>query len=104
MHLPDRPPFALRGRVLTPLAALGDGAGYKASMDVAVRAAEAHGIRAILGKVMMDRITYDETIDPSTILDRSLRESGELIATWHGADAGRLGYAVTPRFAVSCSA
>ena len=80
------------------------GAVYKASMDGAFRAAEEHGIRAILGKVMMDRITYDETIDPSTILDRSVRESAELIETWHGADDGRLGYAVTPRFAISCTA
>ena len=80
------------------------GAVYKASMEGAFRAAEAHGIRAILGKVMMDRGTYDETIDPSTILDRSVRESEELIADWHGADDGRLGYAVTPRFAVSCTA
>src|SRR5436309_7974874 len=80
------------------------GAVYKASTAGAFRAAEAHGIRAILGKVMMDRVTYDETIEPSTILERSLRESEELIATWHGADAGRLGYAVTPRFAISCSA
>ena len=80
------------------------GAVYKASMDGCFRAAEAHGIRAILGKVMMDRITYDETIDPSTILERSVRESAELIAEWHGADDGRLGYAVTPRFAVSCTA
>ncbi len=79
------------------------GAVYKASMDGAFRAAEAHGIRAILGKVMMDRITYDETIEPSTILDRSIRESEELIAAWNGADEGRLGYAVTPRFAVSCT-
>ena len=80
------------------------GAVYKASMDGAFRAAEEHGIRAILGKVMMDRITYDETIDPATILDRSVRESAELIEQWHGADGGRLGYAVTPRFAISCSA
>ena len=80
------------------------GAVYRASMEGAFRAAEAHGIRAILGKVMMDRITYDETIDPSTILERSVRESAELIEAWHGADDGRLGYAVTPRFAVSCSA
>ncbi|HYN69078.1 MAG TPA: amidohydrolase family protein, partial [Candidatus Eisenbacteria bacterium] len=50
-----------------------------------------------------DRITYDERIDPSTILERSLRESAELIERWHGADDGRLGYAVTPRFAVSCT-
>ena len=80
------------------------GAVFKASTDGAFRAAEAHGIRAILGKVMMDRITYDEQIDPSTILERSLRESAELIERWHGADDRRLGYAVTPRFAVSCTA
>ncbi len=80
------------------------GAVYKASMEGAFRAAEEHGIRAILGKVMMDRITYDTTIDPATILERSIRESEELIADWHGVDDGRLGYAVTPRFAVSCSA
>jgi guanine deaminase len=53
---------------------------------------------------MMDRITYDPTIDPSTILDRSLAESARLIDRWHGADDGRLRYAVTPRFAVSCTA
>ena len=80
------------------------GVVYEAAMDVAFRAAEAHGIRAILGKVMMDRVTYDPTIDPSMILDRSLRESASLIERWHGADGGRLGYAVTPRFAVSCTA
>ena len=80
------------------------GAVYEAAMDAAFRAAEAHGIRAILGKVMMDRITYDETIEPAAILDRTLRESADLAARWHGAADGRLGYAVTPRFAVSCSA
>ena len=52
------------------------GVVYEAAMDAAFRAAEAHGIRAILGKVMMDRDTYDPTIEPSTILDRSLREIG----------------------------
>jgi guanine deaminase len=80
------------------------GAVYEASLDATFRAAEAHGIRAIVGKVMMDRITYDPTIDPTTILDRSLDESARLIGRWHGADDGRLRYAVTPRFAVSCTA
>lgn len=80
------------------------GAVYEASLDATFRAAEEHGIRAIVGKVMMDRLTYDPTIDPTTILDRSLAESGRLIERWHGADDGRLRYAVTPRFAVSCSA
>ena len=80
------------------------GVVYEAAMDAAFRAAEAHGIRAILGKVMMDRLTYDETIDPSTILERTLRESADLAGRWHGAGDGRLGYAVTPRFAISCTA
>ena len=80
------------------------GAVYEASLDATFRAAEAHGIRAIVGKVMMDRGTYDPTIDPSAILERSLAESARLIDRWHGADDGRLRYAVTPRFAVSCTA
>jgi guanine deaminase len=79
------------------------GAVFAASLDAAFRAAESHGIRAIIGKVMMDRGTYDETIDPSTILARSLRESNELCKRWHMADGGRLRYAYTPRFAVSCT-
>src|SRR3954452_11825665 len=80
------------------------GAVYEASLDATFRAAEAHGIRAIVGKVMMDRITYDPTIEPTAILDRTLAESARLIERWHGADGGRLQYAVTPRFAVSCTA
>jgi guanine deaminase len=80
------------------------GVVYEAAMDAAFRAAEAHGVRAILGKVMMDRLTYDPTIEPSTILERSLRESRALAERWHGAAGGRLGYAVTPRFAISCTA
>jgi guanine deaminase len=80
------------------------GAVYEASLDATFRAAEAHGIRAVVGKVMMDRVTYDPTIDPTVILDRSLAESARLIERWHGAADGRLRYAVTPRFAVSCTA
>jgi guanine deaminase len=80
------------------------GAVFAPSLDAAFRAAESHGIRAIIGKVMMDRVTYDESIDPTTILSRSLRESADLCARWHLADGGRLRYAFTPRFAVSCTA
>ena len=79
------------------------GAVFAPSLDAAFGAAEAHGIRAIIGKVMMDRVTYDESIDPTTILETSLRQSAELCDRWHGRDNGRLGYAFTPRFAVSCT-
>ena len=91
--------FAAAGTTTTLLY----GTVYATSLDAAFRAAEAHGIRAIIGKVMMDRVTYDETIDQATIIERSLRESVELCERWSGADDGRLGYAFTPRFAVSCS-
>jgi guanine deaminase len=74
------------------------------STDVAFAAAEAHGIRAVIGKVMMDRLTYDTRIDPGEILGTSLRQSDELAEKWHGRDDGRLRYAFTPRFAVSCTA
>jgi guanine deaminase len=74
------------------------------STDAAFAAADAHGIRAVIGKVMMDRLSYDTEIAPSEILETSLRQSDELATRWHGADGGRLRYAFTPRFAVSCSA
>ena len=77
---------------------------WEDSTDAAFAAAEAHGIRAVIGKVMMDRGTYDADIDPGEILGTSLRQSDELAARWHGRDEGRLRYAFTPRFAVSCTA
>ncbi len=73
------------------------------STDASFAAVEAHGIRAVIGKVMMDRITYDERIGSDEILETSLRQSAELCERWHGRDDGRLRYAFTPRFAVSCT-
>ena len=82
---------------------VGYGAIWQGSMDTCFAAAEEHGIRAVLGKVMMDRLSYDTSREPSEILDLSLRQSRELCERWHGRDGGRLAYAYTPRFAVSCS-
>ena len=80
------------------------GAVYEGSLDRCFAAAEAHGIRAVIGKVMMDRLRYDRSVEDSEVLELSLRQSQNLIERWHGRDNGRLLYAVTPRFAVSCSA
>jgi guanine deaminase len=97
-------------RIFRAMAAVGTttilayGAIWADSLDAAFRAAEAHGIRATLGAVMMDRLSYDPETPPAQRLDRSLRESDELCQRWDGAADGRLGYAFTPRFAVSCSA
>ena len=74
------------------------------STDACFRAAEDHGIRATIGNVLMDRVTYDDRTPPGAILENALRASGELCERWHGAADGRLRYAFTPRFAVACSA
>jgi guanine deaminase len=78
------------------------GAVFQPSLDAAFRAAEAHGIRAVIGKVMMDRGSYDDTLSSARVLDTSLRQSADLCARWHLRDEGRLRYAFTPRFALSC--
>lgn len=68
--------------------------------DAAFSVAEACGIRAALGKVMMDRHA-PETLREST--EASLSDSEALLQRWHGAAAGRLAYALAPRFAPMCS-
>lgn len=80
------------------------GAIWADSTDAAFRAAEAHGIRAAIGAVMMDRLSYDDETPPGERMDRALTDAETLIARWDGVDDGRLRYAVTPRFAVSCTA
>jgi guanine deaminase len=80
------------------------GAVYEDSVEASFRAAEAHGMRVVMGKVMMDRLRYDASVRDAEVLELSLRQTADLISRWHGRDRGRLRYAVTPRFAVSCSA
>ncbi len=66
--------------------------GYAAvwpdSTDACFRAAEEHGIRATIGAVLMDRLTYDDRTPPNQILDNAIRASGELCERWHGAARG----------------
>ena len=60
------------------------------------------GMRAISGKCMMD---HGEKV-PAVMrekTDASLQQSVDLLEAWHGKDNGRIRYAFTPRFAVSCS-
>lgn len=75
---------------------------YEDSCDAAFRAADSSGLRVTLGKVMMDVGSYGG-LAPETILELSLAQSERLCQRWHGANGGLLGYAFSPRFAVSCS-
>jgi len=70
--------------------------------DAVARAVQESGIRAFIGKCMMD--DGDEV--PGPLLektDASLKESRELFERWDGAEDGRIRYAFAPRFAVSCT-
>jgi guanine deaminase len=75
---------------------------YEDSCEVGFEAAEASGLRVILGKMMMDVGSYGP-LQPKKILSVSLIESERLCRKWHGAAEGRLEYAFSPRFAVTCS-
>jgi guanine deaminase len=75
---------------------------YEDSCEVGFEAAERSGLRVILGKMMMDLGSYGQ-VQPKKILSVSLIESERLCRKWHGAAEGRLEYAFSPRFAVTCS-
>ncbi|HEY3269532.1 MAG TPA: guanine deaminase [Armatimonadota bacterium] len=72
------------------------------SATVCFQHAEASGLRVTMGKMMMDDVTYSGTA-PTLVVDQSLNETDDLCRAWHGRDAGRIRYAVSPRFAVACS-
>lgn len=68
--------------------------------DHAFKLAKACGVRAIIGKVMMDQ---EAPAGLNEKTNQSLRESEDLAAKWHGSAGGRLQYSFTPRFAPTCS-
>lgn len=70
------------------------------STDAVFEVARSMGIRAVIGKVMMDRHSPEGLLEETApSVDASIR----LCEKWHGAENGRLRYAFTPRFALTCS-
>jgi 5-methylthioadenosine/S-adenosylhomocysteine deaminase len=70
--------------------------------DAVFEALEPMGLRAVIGKCMMDS---DDAV-PKRLLEqtaRSIDESVAIAKRWHGRANGRLRAAFAPRFAVSCS-
>jgi guanine deaminase len=68
------------------------------SVDVFFQSAAARNLRMVAGKVLMDRNCPEALRDTPA---QGYRESAALIEKWMGQ--GRLGYAITPRFAVTSS-
>jgi guanine deaminase len=85
----------LRNGVTTPLAFA---TSHPHSVDALMQEARRRGMRLIAGKVLQDRHSPDGVRDAT---EQSLVDTEALIRRWHGTD--RLGYAITPRFAPSCS-
>lgn len=68
------------------------------SVDAIFSAAKGRNMRLLSGKVLMDRNCPENLRDTA---DSAYTESRRLLEKWHGTD--RLGYAITPRFAVTSS-
>jgi guanine deaminase len=71
---------------------------HPSSVNALFEASQARGLRMITGKVLQDRHSPDGVRDQT---EQSLIDTETLINRWHGVD--RLGYAITPRFAPSCT-
>ena len=78
--------------------ALAFATSHVASVDALFEQARARNLRLMSGKVLQDRHSPDGVRDDTV---QSLADTESLIRRWHGR--GRLGYAITPRFAPSCS-
>jgi guanine deaminase len=71
---------------------------HPGSVDSLMQESQRRGMRMIAGKVLQDRHSPDGVRDET---EQSLVDTEALIQRWHGKD--RLGYAITPRFAPSCT-
>lgn len=67
---------------------------HEESVDAFFAEASARNLRMLCGKVLMDRNAPGALLEPPDLAESRTRR---LIRDWHGR--GRLGYAVTPRFA-----
>ncbi|QCR36128.1 guanine deaminase [Nissabacter sp. SGAir0207] len=74
------------------------GTVHPQSVEALFTEADAHQMRLIAGKVMMDRNAPEGLLEDA---DTSYQQTRELIRRWHGR--GRLGYALTPRFVPTSS-
>jgi 5-methylthioadenosine/S-adenosylhomocysteine deaminase len=69
--------------------------------DAIFEAAKEMGIRAFIGKCLMDRDDNPKELRESTAA--ALKENLALLERWDGKENGRLRYAQAPRFLLSCT-
>ena len=73
------------------------------STEVCFQAAKVSRLRIAMGQMMMDVDSYAPK-PHKNLTHRVLRESAKLCEKWHQSNGGRLIYAFSPRFALTCSA
>lgn len=73
------------------------GSHFAPAVDALFTAADDAGLRVTSGLVVSDRVLREDLL---TTTERAAEESLSLAGRWHG---GRLRYAVTPRFSLSCT-
>jgi 5-methylthioadenosine/S-adenosylhomocysteine deaminase len=71
--------------------------------DAIFGAAQRSGIRATIGKAMMDAPDPQIPAGLRESTQHSLDESAHLLTRWHGSANDRLRYAYAPRFVLSCT-
>jgi guanine deaminase len=94
----------LRNGVTTALAFA---TSHPESVNALFTAAQVHSMRLITGLCLMDRHAPPDLLNSPSVdgrfnaTEQSLLDTEALIQRWHGQ--GRLGYAITPRFAPTCT-
>lgn len=102
------PDHAVRvaGRFFDAVAAAGIGTAavfstvHPEATGRAFEVAAASGLRVVMGKVLMDRDAPTALLEDA---EAGIAASLELAERWDGAAGGRLAYALTPRFAPTCT-
>lgn len=75
---------------------------HKEATNIVFAIAKSKGIRAFIGKTMMD-MDMNKYPEPLPNWKENINDSLELAKNWHDANNGLLKYIFTPRFAASCS-
>ncbi len=76
------------------------GSPFAEEVDQSFQVFARRGLRAIYGMTLNDVGMPEELMQPT---DAALDQSRQLCARWHGAENGRLQYALSPRASVRCS-
>ena len=71
--------------------------------EVVLEAVRRGGIRAVVGKALMDRNDRGHSVELTQTIEESVKEVDQLCKEWQGAENSRIGIGLAPRFVLSVS-